>query len=129
MLTGSLILLAVLLGLAGVLARPEPAAAQAAPATDEPLGQLVTIDADDAFLPSVLAILAERSGYNIVTGPGVNKEERISVHLRDVPIEQAMNLVIRAAGLSYEIVGRSFLVAPSRALKEQVGLTSYVIDL
>ena len=93
------------------------------------LERLVTIDADDAFLPSVLSILAEKSGYNIVTGPGVNKEERISVHLKDVPIEQAMNLVVRAAGLSYEIVGRSFLVAPPRALKEQVGLTSYVINL
>jgi type II secretory pathway component GspD/PulD (secretin) len=98
-------------------------------AGDEALGRVVTIDADDAFLPSVLAILAEKSGYNIVTGPGVNKEERISVHLKDVPIEQAMNLVVRAAGLSYEIVGKSFLVAPSRALKEQVGLTSYVINL
>lgn len=97
--------------------------------SDDGLTRLVTIDADDAFLPSVLSILAERSGYNIVTGPGVNKEERISVHLKDVPIEQAMNLVVRAAGLSYEIVGRSFLVAPSRQLKEQVGLTSYVIEL
>ncbi len=97
--------------------------------SEDALSRLVTIDADDSFLPSVLAILAEKSGYNIVTGPGVNKEERISVHLRDVPIEQAMNLVVRAAGLSYEIVGRSFLVAPSKQLKEQVGLTSYVLDL
>ncbi len=96
---------------------------------EDGLNRTVTIDADDAFLPSVLSILAEKSGYNIVTGPGVNKEERISVHLKDVPIEQAMNLVVRAAGLSYEVVGRSFLVAPSKALKEQVGLTSYVIEL
>lgn len=105
--------------------RPELARA----AADEGLNRLVTIDADDAFLPSVLSILADKSGFNIVTGPGVNKEEKISVHLRDVPIEQAMNLVVRAAGLSYEIVGQSFLVAPSKQLKEQVGLTSYVVDL
>ncbi len=98
-------------------------------AADAGLNRLVTIDADDAFLPSVLSILAEKSGYNIVTGPGVNKEEKISVHLRDVPIEQAMNLVVRAAGLSYEIVGKSFLVAPSKQLKEQVGITSYVVEL
>jgi type IV pilus assembly protein PilQ len=96
---------------------------------DDGLTRLVTIDADDAFLPSVLSILADKSGFNIVTGPGVNKEEKISVHLRDVPIEQAMNLVVRAAGLSYEVVGHSFLVAPSKALKEQVGLTSYVLEL
>jgi type II secretory pathway component GspD/PulD (secretin) len=97
--------------------------------TTEGLQRLVTIDADDAFLPSVLSILAAESGYNIVTGPQVNQEERISIHLRDTPIEQAMNLVVRAAGLSYEIVGKSFLVAPAKNLKEQVGLTSYVVNL
>jgi len=95
----------------------------------EGLGKLVTIDAEDAFLPSILAVLAEESGYNIVTGPGVNKEERVSVHLKDTPIEQAMNLVVRAAGLSYEVVGTSFLVADSKKLREEVGLTSYVVEL
>ncbi len=93
------------------------------------LERLVTIDAEDAFLPSILAILAEESGYNIVTGPGVNKEERVSVHLKDTPIEQAMNLVVRAAGLSYEVIGNSFLVADAKKLKEEVGLTSYVVEL
>ena len=96
---------------------------------DDALQKLVTIDADDAFLPSVLAILAVESGFNIVTGPQVNQEERISIHLKDTPIEQAMNLVVRAAGLSYEIVGKSFLVAPEKQLEKQVGLNSYVIDL
>ena len=93
------------------------------------LQKMVTIDAEDAFLPSILAILAQESGYNIVTGPGVNKEERVSVHLKDTPIEQAMNLVVRAAGLSYELVGNSFLVASADKLKAEVGLTSYVIAL
>ncbi|MCL4306019.1 hypothetical protein KJZ99_08905 [bacterium] len=97
--------------------------------TDDALQRLVTIDADDAFLPSVLAILAAESGFNIVTGPQVNQEERISIHLKDTPIEQAMNLVVRAAGLSYEIVGKSFLVAPREQLREQVGLNAYVVDL
>lgn len=103
--------------------------AQTTTIKDDGLTRLVTIDADDAFLPSILSILAEKSGYNIVTGPGVNKEEKVSIHLKDTPIEQAMNLVVRAAGLSYEIVGKSFLVAPAKQLKEQVGLTSYIVDL
>lgn len=93
------------------------------------LQKVVSIDADDAFLPSILTILAAKSGFNIVTGPGVNKEERVSIHLRDTPIEHAMNLVVRAAGLSYDIVGNSFLVAKADKLKEEVGLTSYVISL
>ncbi|MFH1010207.1 MAG: secretin and TonB N-terminal domain-containing protein [bacterium] len=114
-----------------------PAWAQVEPAlptgglkeADEGLQRKITLDADDAFLPSILSILAEKSGYNIVTGPGVNKEERISIHLKDTPIEQAMNLVVRAAGLSYELVGHSFLVAPAEKLKAQVGLSSYVVEL
>jgi type II secretory pathway component GspD/PulD (secretin) len=112
------------------LAQKTPGTTATGSGTQSPgLQKLVTIDAEDAFLPSILAILATESGYNIVTGPGVNKEERVSVHLKNTPIEQAMNLVVRAAGLSYEIVGNSFLVAPSDKLKEQVGLTSYVVEL
>lgn len=97
--------------------------------TGEKLDKTVTIDADDASLPTVLSILAAESGYNIVTGPGVNQQERITVHLKETPIEEAMNLVVRAAGLSYEIVGTSFLVAEQRKLEEEVGLTSYVVAL
>jgi len=93
------------------------------------LATKVTIDADDAFLPSILTILAEESGYNIVTGPGVNKKEKVSVHLKDVPIDEAMNLVVRAAGLSYEKIGNSFLVAETKNLKEEVGLTAHVVEL
>ncbi len=89
----------------------------------------VNIDADDASLPTVLSILAAESGYNIVTGPGVNKEEKISIHLENTPIEEAMNLVVRAAGLAYEVVGNSFLIASANKLKTEVGLRSYVIEL
>ena len=97
--------------------------------TTKELSNLVTIDADDAFLPSILTILAEESGYNIVTGPGVSKKERISIHLKDVPIDEAMNLVVRAAGLAYEKIGNSFLVAEAKNLKEEVGLTAHVVEL
>ena len=90
---------------------------------------LITIHAEDAFLPSILAILAKESGYNIVTDPNVNKQDKVSIHLDEVPIEQAINLVVRAVGLSYEVVGNSFLVADPKKLKEEVGVTSYVITL
>jgi len=97
--------------------------------SENQLATKVTIDADDAFLPSILTILAEESGFNIVTGPGVNRKEKVSVHLKDVPIDEAMNLVVRAAGLSYEKIGNSFLVAETKNLKEEVGLTAHVIEL
>ena len=90
---------------------------------------LITIHAEDAFLPSILAILAKESGYNIVTDPNVNKQDKVSIHLDEVPIEQAINLVVRAVGLSYEVVGNSFLIADPKKLKEEVGVTSYVVTL
>ncbi len=93
------------------------------------LEKTITLDADDAFLPSILSILAEKSGFNIVTGPGVNTKERISVHLKDTPISEAINLVVRAAGLSYETVGNSFLVAEESALESEIGLAPSVIHL
>ena len=90
---------------------------------------LVSIHAEDTHLPSILAILAEESGYNIVTGPNVQSQNKLTIHLDDVPIDQAINLVIRAAGLSYEIVGNSILVAESSKLLEDVGVMPYVISL
>jgi type II secretory pathway component GspD/PulD (secretin) len=90
---------------------------------------LVTVHAEDAHLPSILAILAKESGYNIVTDPNVNRQEKISIHLDDVPIEQAINLVVRAVGLSYEVVGNSLLLADPKKLKEEVGVSSFVIEL
>ena len=71
---------------------------------------LITVHAEDAFLPSILAILAKESGYNIVTDPNVNKQDKVSIHLDEVPIEQAINLVVRAVGLSYEVVGNLSLI-------------------
>jgi len=92
------------------------------------LDRKITLDAEDANLPSVLKILAEKGDLNIITGPGVTTG-RISIHMRDVPIEQAVNLVVRAAGLAYERIGNSILVADVRSLKEETGLSSYVVPL
>lgn len=90
---------------------------------------LVSVHAEDAYLPGILSILAKESGYNIVTDPNVNRQDKISIHLDDVPIEQAINLVVRSVGLSYEIVGNSFLIAEPKKLEKEVGITSHVIDL
>jgi type IV pilus assembly protein PilQ len=90
--------------------------------------KLISLDAEDANLPSVLKILAEKGDLNIVTGPGVTNG-RISIHMKEVPLDQAVNLVVRAAGLAYERIGNSILVADPRSLHEETGLSSYVVDL
>ena len=90
---------------------------------------LVTIHAVDTNLPDLLSILASESGYNIVTGPNVNSSELLTIHLDEVPINEAINLIVRAAGLSYEIVGNSILVADSSKLLEDIGVMPQVIPL
>ncbi len=99
-------------------------AAVAAPSLDRP----ITLDADDAYLPAVLKILAEKGDLNIVTGPGVTAG-KITIHLKDVPVEQAVNLVVRAAGLAYERIGNSILVADAKSLRDETGLSSYTLEL
>lgn len=111
---------------AGLYAQSDPSTISAKEALKP---TLVTVHAEDAYLPSILSILAKESGYNIVTDPHVNRQDKISIHMDDVPIEQAINLVVRAVGLSYEIVGNSFLIAEPKKLLEEVGITSHVVDL
>jgi len=109
---------------------PPPSSPPAPPpiVSDAWLSRLVTLDAEEAALPSVLKILAEKGDLNIITGPGVSAG-RITIHMKNVPIEQAVNLVVRAAGLAYERIGNSILVADPKSLTEETGLRSYVVNL
>jgi len=96
----------------------------------------VSYDADDASLSAVLTALAKLSGANIVlavdtsTEKEKQEEKRISVHIKDVQIEQAVSLVARSAGLSYRVVGENtFLVGDKQKIAEETGERTYVIQL
>ena len=93
------------------------------------LHRTITVHAEDAQLADVLSLIAQKSGFNIVTGPDVNAKDKISLHMVKVPISEAVNLVVRAAGLSYEVVGNSILVASKEKLKEEVGIAPNIIHL
>jgi type IV pilus assembly protein PilQ len=88
----------------------------------------ITLRAKEANLSEVLKVLSERSGMNFVAGRGVHKE-KITIILNKTPLDEAINLLVRAAGLSYEIIGNSVLIAAPDKLKEEVGLSSYVVEL
>ena len=100
--------------------------AQDGPTKNEPT---VSVHAEDTHLPTILSMLAKQSKYNIVTGPNVQTQEKLTIHLDDVPISQAINLIIRAAGLSYEIIGNSILVANKSKLDKDIGVKPHVINL
>jgi type II secretory pathway component GspD/PulD (secretin) len=90
--------------------------------------QLITLESDKTPVVTVLEILAERTGLNIVTAPEVQGRD-ISLRLRNTPFSEALNLVVRAAGLGYERVGNSILVADPERLATQTGLTTKVFTL
>lgn len=96
----------------------------------------VSYDADDASLSSVLTALARLSGANIVLAIEASadkekqEEKRVTVHIKDVQIEQAVSLVARSAGLSYRVVGENtFLVGEKAKISEESGERTYVIQL
>lgn len=90
--------------------------------------QLISLDADNTPVITVLEVLAERSRLNVVAAPEV-QGRTISIHLTNTPFIEALNLVVRAAGLGYERVGSSILVADPQRITTQTGLTTRVIDL
>ena len=97
------------------------------------LKRKVSLNAEDAALSNVLSTLARMSDCNIVlsveTGqtqaaaPGQpQQEKKITIHVKDLPIEQALSLVVKSAGLSYRLVGENtFLVGEKSKINEEVG--------
>jgi len=96
--------------------------------TNPSLKAPITLNAREASLSEVLRVLADRSGMNFVVAEGVHRE-KISIILNNTPLDEAINLLVRASGLSYEIIGNSILIAEADKLKEEVGLSSYVVEL
>ena len=91
-------------------------------------GTPITLHATGTPLMDVLSVLSEKSGLNIVASMDVETSE-ISIHLTNTPVEEALNLIVRAAGLGYERIGDSILVAPTDQLTEETGFSSYVIEV
>lgn len=91
-------------------------------------GTPITLHATGTPLMDVLAVLSEKSGLNIVASMDVETSE-ISIHLTNTPVEEALNLIVRAAGLGYERIGDSILVAEPSQLTEETGFSSYVIEV
>ncbi len=105
---------------------------------EEKLNRKITLDAVDEDISSILATIAKFSECNIVLAIDTSAEkdkgkyegQKVTVHLTDVPTEQALALVVKSVGLSYRLIGEStFLVGEKDRIEEEVGQRSYLIDL
>ncbi len=102
------------------------------------LNTKISIDAEDAAVSHIMSQLAKLSGCNIVLSMETisedkvveSEDKKITIHLKDVPIEQALTLVVKSIGLSYRLVGdKTFLVGDKKRIEEEIGERTYIINL
>jgi type IV pilus assembly protein PilQ len=96
-------------------AAPPPSDPQAVPGRFT--GHPVTLDFQGADLRSVLRTFAEISGLNIVIDPSINGT--VDVSLRDVPWDQALDIILRANKLGYAVDGTIVRIAPLTVLAQE----------
>jgi type IV pilus assembly protein PilQ len=80
-------------------------------------GNPVSLDFQGADLRAVLRTFSEISGLNMVIDPTV--QGTVDVALRDVPWDQALDIILRANKLSYLIDGTIVRIAPLNVLADE----------
>jgi len=81
--------------------------------------QRITIDAQGADIKTVLRTVSDYSGKNIVYGPDVKGE--VYIHIKDVPWEEALDIILRAHGYGYrEEYGMIRVAQMDRLMKEEI---------
>jgi type IV pilus secretin PilQ/predicted competence protein len=80
-------------------------------------GNPVSLDFQQADLRAVLRVFAEISALNIVIDPAV--KGTVDVALRDVPWDQALDIILRANKLGYIVDGTVVRIAPLSTLADE----------
>jgi type IV pilus assembly protein PilQ len=80
-------------------------------------GHPVSLDFQGVDLRAVLRTFAEITGLNIVIDPAV--QGTVDVSLRDVPWDQALDIILRANQLGYTVEGNIVRIAPLRVLSDE----------
>ncbi|MDD4856751.1 MAG: type IV pilus secretin PilQ [Candidatus Krumholzibacteria bacterium] len=83
----------------------------------------ITVDAQGADIKTVLRTISDYSGKNIVYGPDVKGE--VFIHIKDVPREEALDIILNAHGYGYlEEYGMIRVSEIERLTKEELDLQS-----
>jgi type IV pilus assembly protein PilQ len=80
-------------------------------------GHPITLDFQAADLRSVLRTFADISGLNIVIDPTINGT--VDVSLKDVPWDQALDIVLKANKLDYVVDGTVVRIAPISVIRQE----------
>jgi type IV pilus assembly protein PilQ len=80
-------------------------------------GEPITLTLKDADIKDVLRTFSALTQLNIVLDPGVSGS--VTVELRDVPWDQALDLILRINGLDYVLENNVLRVAPIARLAQE----------
>ncbi|MQG92408.1 type IV pilus secretin PilQ [Pseudomonas sp. MN1F] len=80
-------------------------------------GEPISLNFQDVEVRSVLQVLADYAGINLVASDTV--QGNVTLRLHQVPWDQALELVLRTKGLARREEGNVLLVAPATELAEQ----------
>ncbi|MFQ5481096.1 MAG: type IV pilus secretin PilQ, partial [Thermodesulfobacteriota bacterium] len=80
-------------------------------------GKKIDLDMMDARITDILRLLAEVSNFNIIASDDVTGT--ISLRLRDVPWDQAFDIILKAKGLDKVKVGNVIRVAPATRISQE----------
>jgi len=81
-------------------------------------GKKMTFDFQGADVHNVLRIIAEVSNLNIVAGDDVRG--KITLRLKNVPWDQALDIILDSRGLGKQVIGNVLRIAPKAVLKKEV---------
>jgi type IV pilus assembly protein PilQ len=87
-------------------------------------GEKLSLNFQDIEVRAVLQLLADFAGFNLVTSDTVTGN--VTLRLKNVPWDQAMDIILKTKGLSQRKTGNVVLVAPTEeiAQREQLELES-----
>ncbi|MFW5925568.1 MAG: type IV pilus secretin PilQ [Myxococcota bacterium] len=80
-------------------------------------GRRIDLDFKDADIHNILRLLAEVGGVNVVTGDDV--QGAVTIRMRNVPWDQALDVILQAKGLGMVRRGNLIRVAPLETLEKE----------
>jgi type IV pilus assembly protein PilQ len=100
-----------------VLAAPTTAATEVATDEQQFTGEPITLTLKDADIKDVLKTFSVLTDLNIVLDPGVSGS--VTVELREVPWDQALDLILKINGLDYVLENNVLRVASISKLSQE----------
>jgi len=102
---------------AGFTTEAAATAAQTAPGRTRYVGKKVSFEFKDIDIHNLLRVIAEVSKKNIVVADDVTG--KVTIRLRNVPWDQALDIILASKGLGKEEIGEIIRVAPLKTLEDE----------